>query len=84
MTILTVVFDTNILFSGTGWRGSPFYCLKLVRDGMVNLVICREILEEYHEKLQTKLDMSESKQYALLLKSFPSQFLLKSRTLCMS
>lgn len=60
MTTQTVVFDTNVLFSGTGWRGSPFYCLKLARDGKVNLVICREILEEYHEKVQTKLGMSES------------------------
>ena len=60
MTTQTVVFDTNVLFSGTGWRGSPFYSLKLARDGKVNLMICREILEEYHEKVQTKLGMSES------------------------
>ena len=31
-----------------------------MRDGKINLAICREILEEFHEKLQTKLDMSES------------------------
>jgi putative PIN family toxin of toxin-antitoxin system len=60
MTTLTVVFDTNILFSGTGWRGSPFYCLKLAREQKVSLVLCREILTEYHSKLQTKLGMSES------------------------
>ena len=24
-----VVYDTNILFSATGWRGSPFRCLEL-------------------------------------------------------
>lgn len=60
MTTLTVVFDTNILFSGTGWRGSPFYCLKLAREQRVSLILCREILAEYHSKLQIKLDMSES------------------------
>jgi putative PIN family toxin of toxin-antitoxin system len=60
VTTLTVVFDTNILFSGTGWRGSPFYCLQLAREQKVSLILCREILAQYHSKLQTKLDMSES------------------------
>ena len=23
------VFDTNILFSGVGWKGKPFLCLEL-------------------------------------------------------
>lgn len=55
MTTIKVVFDTNILFSGTGWRGSPFYCLQLARQGKIVLLSCREILAEYHEKLQTKL-----------------------------
>jgi len=26
---VTVVFDTNILFSATGWRGHPFRCVEL-------------------------------------------------------
>jgi len=55
---IKVVFDTNILFSGTGWRGSPFYCLQLARQGKVTVLVCREILAEYHEKLQTKLGMT--------------------------
>jgi len=58
VSTIKVVFDTNILFSGTGWRGSPFQCLQLARQGKVTLLICREILAEYHEKLQTKLDMT--------------------------
>ena len=55
--MIKAVFDTNILFSATGWRGSPYQCLKLARDKKVTLILCREILTEYHEKLQTKLDM---------------------------
>ena len=23
------VFDTNILFSGVGWKGKPFQCIEL-------------------------------------------------------
>lgn len=56
--MIKAVFDTNILFSATGWRGSPYQCLKLARDKKISLVLCREILAEYHEKLQTKLDMT--------------------------
>jgi putative PIN family toxin of toxin-antitoxin system len=56
--MIQAVFDTNILFSATGWRGSPYQCLKLVREKKVTLILCREILTEYHEKLQTKLQMT--------------------------
>jgi len=56
--MIKAVFDTNILFSATGWHGSPYQCLKLARDKKVNLILCQEILAEYHEKLQTKLGMT--------------------------
>ena len=56
--MIKAVFDTNILFSATGWKGSPYQCLQLAREKRVSLIPCREILEEYHEKLQTKLDMT--------------------------
>ncbi|MCJ7584863.1 MAG: putative toxin-antitoxin system toxin component, PIN family, partial [Anaerolineales bacterium] len=60
MTPNFVVYDTNILFSGTGWRGSPYYCLQLARRGEVTLLTCREILVEFQEKLQVKRYMSAS------------------------
>ena len=56
--MLKAVFDTNILFSATGWRGSPYQCLTLARSGKITLILCQEILTEYHEKLQTKLGMT--------------------------
>ena len=52
------VYDTNILFSGTGWRGTPYHCLELTRQGSVEGVTCREILYELAEKLSTKLNFS--------------------------
>lgn len=48
-----VVFDTNTLFSGLGWRGSPYRCLELARNGRIESVTCREILLELGEKLLT-------------------------------
>ena len=58
MNTYVVVFDTNILFSGLGWRGSPFRCLELARKGQVISVTCQEILTELEEKLQLKQSMS--------------------------
>lgn len=55
-----VVYDTNILLSGIGWRGSPYRCLELARQGSVEGLTCSEILDELAEKLMTKLEFSLS------------------------
>ena len=47
------VYDTNILFSGTGWNGTPYHCLELVRQDRVEGVTCIEILDELAEKFST-------------------------------
>ena len=52
------VYDTNILFSGTGWNGTPYHCLELVRQDRVEGVTCIEILDELAEKFSTKLNFS--------------------------
>ena len=49
------VFDTNILFSATGWKGRPFECVELARAGAVEGITCRELLDELAEKLESKL-----------------------------
>ena len=54
------VYDTNILLSGIGWRGSPYRCLELARQGSVEGLSCSEILDELAEKLTTKLNFSLS------------------------
>ena len=54
-----VVFDTNILFSATGWRGNPFRCVELARSGQVRAVTCPEVLRELAEKLAAKLAFSD-------------------------
>jgi len=55
---LTVVFDTNILFSATGWRGRPHQCVELARAGKIQAVSCAHIMEELSEKLAAKLAFS--------------------------
>jgi putative PIN family toxin of toxin-antitoxin system len=55
---LTVVFDTNILFSATGWRGNPFQCVERARAGKVQAVTSPELMEELGEKLEARLHFS--------------------------
>jgi len=52
------VFDTNILFSGVGWRGTPYRILSAARAGKVEGLTCQEILDELAEKLAIKLNFS--------------------------
>ena len=58
--MIVVTFDTNILLSGVGWRGVPYRCLELARAGVVEGVTCRELLDELAEKLQAKLNFSDT------------------------
>lgn len=60
------VFDTNILLSGTGWRGAPYECLELARAGTVEGVTCSELLDEFAEKLQLKLSFTTEQSIATL------------------
>ena len=55
---VTAVFDTNILFSATGWRGNPFRCVERARAGEVLVVTCPELIEELAEKLESRLHFS--------------------------
>jgi putative PIN family toxin of toxin-antitoxin system len=49
------VFDTNVLFSATGWQGAPYQCVELARIGAISGATCSEILDELTDKLQTKM-----------------------------
>ncbi len=55
---ITAVFDTNILFSATGWRGNPFQCVERARAGEIQAVTCPELVEELAEKLELRLRFS--------------------------
>jgi putative PIN family toxin of toxin-antitoxin system len=57
---IVAVFDTNVLFSAVGWKGAPYRCLELARSGAVQGAICQELVDEFSEKLQSKLLFSPS------------------------
>ena len=53
-----VVFDTNVLFPGVGWKGKPYERLELARAGTVEGVTCREVIDELSAKVQSKLSFT--------------------------
>ncbi|MDE0687157.1 MAG: putative toxin-antitoxin system toxin component, PIN family [Candidatus Poribacteria bacterium] len=52
------VYDTNVLISGIVWGGIPYDCIELAKKNRVVGITCTEILDEFEEKLITKLNVS--------------------------
>ena len=80
---MKVVFDTNILISARlSMLGNPFKCLALAKVGVFESVTCREIIEEFEEKLRTKFDypVGEARRSAEEIEKISHQVLL-TRTL---
>jgi len=48
------VLDTNIVVSGTFWSGASFQVMRLIDDGIVDLVLSPDILREYSEILSSE------------------------------
>ena len=55
-----VVYDTNVLISGMVWGGIPYDCIELAQLEKVEGLTCDEILDEFEDKLTTKLGFSAS------------------------
>jgi predicted nucleic acid-binding protein len=59
------VFDTNILLSALfSLHGNAFRCLALAKMGVVQSVMCQEILQEFQEKLEGKFSYSAQRACA--------------------
>ncbi len=54
------VYDTNVLISGMVWGGIPYDCIELAQQEKVEGLTCDEILDEFENKLTTKLGFSPS------------------------
>ena len=55
-----VVYDTNVLISGMVWGGVPRDCIELAKKDRIIGITCPEILDEFEEKLTTKLNIPPS------------------------
>lgn len=49
---MKVTLDTNVLISGSLWRGDSYRILSLVEQGKLELVLSESIINEYLEVLQ--------------------------------
>jgi len=61
-----IVYDSNVLISGIGWRGKPFKTLELARTGVVVGLTCPEILAEVAEKLENKIGLPAAQSVAAI------------------
>ena len=50
---MKVIIDTNVFISGVFFSGPTYKILEAWRDGKVQLVVSREILQEYQRVLET-------------------------------
>ena len=50
---MKVIIDTNVFISGVFFCGPPYKILEAWRDGKIQLVVSREILQEYQRVLET-------------------------------
>ena len=55
-----VVYDTNVLISGMVWGGVPYDSIDLAKRDRVVGITCAEIIDEFEEKLTTKLNIPPS------------------------
>ncbi|MCP4677188.1 MAG: putative toxin-antitoxin system toxin component, PIN family [Deltaproteobacteria bacterium] len=46
---MRIVVDTNVFISGVFFSGPPYKILNAWRDGLVQLIVSEEILNEYRE-----------------------------------
>ena len=55
-----VVYDTNVLISGMIWGGVPYESIELAKTDRVVGITCPEILDEFEDKLTTKINIPPS------------------------
>ena len=47
--MIRIVMDTNTLISGTFWLVAPTEVITFVEEGKIELILSKEILEEYNK-----------------------------------
>ncbi|PIU64516.1 MAG: putative toxin-antitoxin system toxin component, PIN family [Armatimonadetes bacterium CG07_land_8_20_14_0_80_40_9] len=62
-----IVLDTNIIISGLAWKGKPSKIIDLWKEGKLELCLSGEVLDEYLELLNRKLESSYYKWFVRLI-----------------
>ena len=48
---MKLTLDTNVLISGSFWKGASYRILSLIEESVVELILSQEIIDEYFEAL---------------------------------
>ena len=56
-----VVIDTNIYISAIFWGGKPRKIIDLARDGVIQIFISKEIVDEIEKILKKNLNFHQTK-----------------------
>lgn len=61
---MRIVIDTNVFISATFWKGDSFKILEKVQNGELELVLSKDIIDEYnrvlnYEEITTKVKIKE-------------------------
>ncbi len=73
---MKVVVDTNVFISGVFFTGPPYHILKAWRDGRIEILLSREIFDEYHRVGNElvykfpKIDLNRILEYLLIHAEF--------------
>jgi len=64
---MKVVLDTNVLVSGTFWKGDSSRILEFIDSGKLELVLSGELIEEYNEVIERDEIMDKVENKNLIL-----------------
>jgi len=64
---MKVVLDTNVLVSGTFWKGDSDRIVNHIDDGEIELVLSEEIIEEYNNVIYRDEIMNKIERKGLIL-----------------
>ncbi len=64
---MKVVLDTNVLVSGTFWKGYSSKVIEFIDEGKLELVLSEELIEEYNDVINREeiIDKIENKDLIL-------------------
>ena len=69
-----VVIDTNIYISAIFWGGKPRKIIDLARDGVIQIFISKEIVDEIEKILKKKFKLSSDETKIILLDLYTFTF----------
>lgn len=64
---MKVVLDTNVLVSGTFWRGDSSKIVNLIDIGKIELILSEELIKEYNDVINRKEIMDKIERKNLIL-----------------